>query len=698
MSSRGTGKAYNPFEMGGEKEKKLVELFRIQRDEAEDYFMTYKKPRLDKAFKLYMSYTGDRAKKIDSWQSNIFIPYIFSTIETLMPRILDARPELDVMARKISEIDRAAKVSQLLNWNWEIAKGDKELEEAVRASLIYGESYFQVYWLKDERELEYLSTKDINAKKYKYIKKKKIYYDAPVMEGVDPYELIYDPFTKRWDRKQYFLKRLVLSGADIKKKYPMASKVRLELAFKNEENDLTDWASIRREIRKNNSDLSNKNVSNNIEGGDAVYEQSNSSNVDNNSDYKLFEVFEWWRPRDDKFGVFVAGVPIFNKVCIPNPFDFKDNPFIPLQYLKPPFDNECIGLPYLLENPQLMLNTIKNQRLDASLLNIHKMWIVNPLANINKKDLTPRPFGIIWSQDPQGVREVQFSDVKSSAFEEENALKADMRYTSGVDDASMGVGGSGGSATEIRHLRESTLERVRLFINHIGETLSVVEKYWYMLYRQFMTNKMEIRVAGKDGNTGYALISKDDLDGTYDFRSTVIPSIAGQIDIERKQMMDLVQLIREDPSLDQSKVNSLLLSKWKIQLDQLKKTEETQQPGMDGAEGLSPEEAAMMESEYNLGQDPGVNEQGIPNELIQALAGAEGSGEAPSGFSGMNIPIDLLQAGAPPTAPGISGGQGGGGDNKAGFNRTGRVNTNIPLGNNSNPTASILKETNNLQS
>lgn len=185
----------------------------------------------------------------------------------------------------------------------------------------------------------------------------------------------------------------------------------------------------------------------------------------------MYEVFEWWRPYEDAYAVMVGGsyVPIFKDAVMPIPYDFKEAPFIEVPYVKMPNEFEGYGIPMILENPQLMLNMIKNQRLDAATLSIHKMWIVNPLANINKDELVTRPFGIIYSIDPNGVREVQFSDIKASAYKEEDLLKGDMRYSSGVDDFSMGAGGASSSATEVRHLRESTLERVRLFVNHLGD-------------------------------------------------------------------------------------------------------------------------------------------------------------------------------------------------------------------------------------
>ena len=230
------------------------------------------------------------------------------------------------------------------------------------------------------------------------------------------------------------------------------------------------------------------------------------------SKLKMYEVFEWWRPFEDEFAVMVNYIPILKGGSMPIPYDFKEAAFIDFPYLKVPGEFEGYSLPMILENPQIMMNMIKNQRLDAATLSIHKMWIVNPLANINKEELVTRPFGIIYSVDPNGVREVQFSDIKASAYKEEDLLKADMRYASGVDDFSMGAGGGANSATEVRHLRESTLERVRLFVNHLGDGFADLMRYWMDMQRQFFTKDMYIRIIGQDGEVQFPLIEKEELD------------------------------------------------------------------------------------------------------------------------------------------------------------------------------------------
>jgi hypothetical protein len=483
----------------------------------------------------------------------------------------------------------------------------------------------------------------------------------------------------------------------------MADKKRLKMALASGNKDLTDYAIIRNEIK-----FTHEKTVRGAEIGSTSGINGMTQPPGGHPSLDLHEVFEWTRPFDDFYAVMVNGIPVLKGGFLPILYDFKESPFIDVPYLKVPGEFEGYGVPLILENPQLMLNQIKNQRLDAAALNIHKMWIVNPLANTNRDELVTRPFGIIYSSDPNGVREVQFSDVKASAYKEEELLKNDMRYSSGVDDTSMGSSGGATSATEVRHLRESTLERVRLFVNHLGDGFSDVMRYWISMYRQLFTKKMHVRVLGEEGINVYPLIEKDDLMGQFDYRASVLPSIAGQNDIKKKQDMDLFQLLITLPFVDPRKLTSKILHSWNWSLDSVTKNEEEEMPGMPGQEGaqpgmegqLPPEMMAMMGGGQEMPQEIGLEPptksgKQIPPEVLQgalAMLRREGENDEQSGFSQASRPINLLQAGPPPTVKSKLRGA-----NPRGMNRGGKVNTNITTKKNTNPEAALLNRTFNIQ-
>lgn len=738
MGDRRYTQTYSPSDWG-KKDEEMRRIFYLQLQDCRNYFLNVTKPRLDRSYKLYIGWTGDRQREIKSWQSNVFIPYSQSVVETLMPRLLDARPDFTVQGRSSDDQAKTAKQQQLMDYLWEISKMDTTTESVARSALVYGTGYFQVSWKKDVREYKYLDTKDLSSKKYKYTTQEKTYYDAPFCEWVDNYSLWYDWHNVARESKQYWMKRLVLTEPEIRRKYPNADKQRLEIALNNAGGDLSDYANVRNLVKSNHQFIL-KGISpiTSYRGiGDDRY------NVYGDSRLRMYEVFEWTRPFDDSFAVMVGAsyVPILKGADTPIPYDFKEASFIEVPYLKLPGEFEGYGIPMLLENPQLMLNMIKNQRLDAVTLGIHKMWIVNPLANINKEELVTRPFGIIYSIDPNGVREVQFSDVKSSAYQEEELLKQDMRYSTGVDDFSMGSGGGASSATEVRHLRESTLERVRLFVNHLGDAYSDIMRYFMDMERQFFTDEMTIRIIGDDGAVQFPIIEKDDLMGKFDYRATVLPSIAGQLDVKKKQDMDLFQLLVSLPFIDPKKLTAKVLQDWSWSLDAISNPDQPSQPqvGPDGQPLSGGQPAVGPDGQPLPGGTPGAPMPGgapagpdmsggmppmpggtgpdqggsgmaqlagaIPPEVLKNmmryLGGAAGQQGSP--FAQAAMPIDLTKGSVPPTVQGAPGGGGPGyrnvgkTTNSRGHNMNGKVNTNSTSNSTSSEESRLMNRTLNLQ-
>ncbi len=563
-----------------------------------------------------------------------------------------------------------------------------------------GTGYMQAYWKHDERTMKFVKGVDYKKNKIKTKKETKVFYDGPYAEWVDNYDLWYDWHNKPAASKQFWFRRKILNASEIRRRYPLGDKTRLNQALASGAGNLEDYSRVRFQVKSTQERV--------VKGANRMQSSMTRGNISEiykdtaDPELKMNEVFEWWRPFDDAYSVMVNDVPVLKGGFIPNPYDFKEAPFIDIPYLKLPNEFEGMGLPMILESPQNMVNMIKNQRLDATTLNIHKMWIVNPLANIDKKELVTRPFGIIYSTDPQGVREVQFSDVKASAYKEEDMLKSDMRYASGVDDFSMGGGaGSAGSATEVRHLRESTLERVRLFVNHLGQGYSTLQRWWVDMYRQYYTEEMTIRVIGEDGAEQFPLIEKDDLMGKFDFKASVIPSIAGKQDIDKKQSMDLFQLLVNMPFVDPQKLTNKVLHNFNWTLDGVSKQEEQpQMPG--GMPGVPPEMAGMAGapggvSPEGMAPPPAIRSGGEvgPQKIQSALAMLEGGARGASPFAQAGSPINLLEGGGlPPTVAGVGKGATG---NPRGLNRGGAVNTNIPTSRGGSEAANLLTKAANIQ-
>jgi len=56
---RSSNNIYSPG-LFGKKEEELQRTFNLQMEDSRNYFLTIIKPRLDRAYKLYIAYGGDR--------------------------------------------------------------------------------------------------------------------------------------------------------------------------------------------------------------------------------------------------------------------------------------------------------------------------------------------------------------------------------------------------------------------------------------------------------------------------------------------------------------------------------------------------------------------------------------------------------------------------------------------------------------
>ena len=134
---------YSPSDYG-QREVDLLNSFYLQVEDSRNHFLSVIRPRLDRSYKLYIAYNGDRQRQIEPWQANVFVPYVQAAVETLIPRILDARPEFSVLPRNDENQFKAEKQQKLQDYLWEQAKMDSTAEMLVRSALVYGTGYLQV--------------------------------------------------------------------------------------------------------------------------------------------------------------------------------------------------------------------------------------------------------------------------------------------------------------------------------------------------------------------------------------------------------------------------------------------------------------------------------------------------------------------------------------------------------------------------
>lgn len=471
--------------------------------------------------------------------SNLFVPLTSSNVRTIHPRVISSRPQLLVLGRGREDAAKAEKIKAITEYNWEVSKADRTVRKVVLQAIIYGSGIFKVFWRTDKRVVSVPSGIDKN-KRLTYKKELRTDYDDNDLAAVDthggffPDPLCGDDIT----RGRFHVQRFLMTKEQAFATY----NVEPELAHCCGTGDITRYD----QVRLNQSTRYSKSKTE-VGGGGKSTTASQS---------QVIEVLEYWE-RDCLAIIF--GDTIVR--VTPNPYRHKQFPFIKLDYEELPFEFWANGVPQQLEQVQEGLNSTRNQRIDNVTLSIHKMFIIDPTGFLDEADLVPRPFGTIRTPNPQSVVPLEYGDIKSSAYLEDDKYMEAGKMATGIDDYSRGLQGSAStSATAVTLQKESTLERVKLFVENLESSYSDIMRLWLENDKQFLKNKKIERIIGNDPDApkevinaldrpfrtrkgalfDYPIIEKDDLMGQFDFIIASLSTLAASKELKRKNNVEIL--------------------------------------------------------------------------------------------------------------------------------------------------------------
>ena len=157
--------------------------------------LTWRQPfkeKWDRFYKMYRSYLDDTNYP---WQSNVWVPYSFSTVETLAPRMVARRPQIDVMPREAADEEYAEIQSKLIDFEWEAMNADDIMEDAVKSQLMYGTAIIKVFWKTETAEVVKKEPVDETFPELGIVEEEveETTFDGPEIELIDLYDFFWDP-------------------------------------------------------------------------------------------------------------------------------------------------------------------------------------------------------------------------------------------------------------------------------------------------------------------------------------------------------------------------------------------------------------------------------------------------------------------------------------------------------------------------
>lgn len=462
-------------------------------------------------------------------KANIFVPEIYTTIETLTPRLVSnflntSKPIVQVIGREESDMKNARAAEQLLLYQFERMNLPMKLVTFYKQALLYGTSIGKVYW------------------DYKLKNDGTVINDGPAFDVINLFDFYVDPEACGIDDARFCIHRSFLSMEELR--------------------DREDQG-----IYENVDQLKSCGECFGIAG-------NGNEKPDGNNDAlkeRDIEILEYWE--DDRV-VTVAGRSVILRDT-PNPFSHGKKPFVQLIFVPVPFEFYGIGVVEPIEGLQLELNTKRNQRLDNVSLVINRMWLLQRGALDDLRQLHSRPGGVIVVNDINGLQPLPSPDVTSSSYQEEDNIKNDMQNTSGVSDYIRGSQTTyRHTATEVKIKSDQSNTRFEFNFKLMAEMgLKRIAGMVIQLDQQFMDQERTVRLIGKNG-VEFVKISPDEISGNFDLIPDVDPMQIDESD-KKQQMLTLYSNLAKNPVVDQRVLSRKLLESFDFQnVDEILQGEE----------------------------------------------------------------------------------------------------------------------------
>lgn len=471
------------------------------------------------------------------WGAELFIPYAFATVETIIPRILANDPRMRMRPRKPEARESARAVEEYINQLQLEVSYDLKLQPTARRGLTYGIGVQKTFWRKQTRNMVQ-TVPSVSGKGYAAVKQEVVLYEGPDAEDVEIRDFFWDPVAKdinscRWVihrtwRDFGYVKRMVESG----KWFP------LDLEAVEGMTSDTAWSSLKQ----------------------PQLEAAGMSGLDLGK-IGLYEVWEGHDAISNEIHTVLNGeLVVQNDVT---PFYHRELPF---QVYTPTMqEGEFVGSGAIepMKHLQYELNTLRSQRRDNATVALMRPFLYrHGRADPSTFKMGPS-VGIPVQGDPsKDIIPLVFPDLPGSAYQEEDAIKSDIERVTGVSDPLSGGtgGGTAGSetATGIQIIQQSLNERTRLMGKNLErQVVRPAGRQWFENLKQHTLEQRPVRIDDPNAPGGFRISEigpdqlLDDIEGPIPDAGSTEPDDP----ISRSQAaQSIFQEFRDNPAIDQRKL------------------------------------------------------------------------------------------------------------------------------------------------
>lgn len=547
------------FEQSKENKKALNKV-NDRHKEAEDARQP-KEELWEECYRMWRAYREER----DDDKSNLFIPYLFSVVETVVPRITDTlfskKPFLKPLPNDPEDIEGAEAHEVLMEYQFKKSRFEEKVKQWVKQTAIYGTGFVKVYW---DRDVEKKIVKEKrffndpldliqkanemgmeNISSFKEVEKEIVKYEGVNIEVLDLFDVAIDPYAESIEKARYAVHETLRPKEYVKER------------IKNgvyDEVDMDDWEDIEKSATTGENDKF------------SILQRQESVDMANdpNDSEGMIKILEYWE--DNKVITIANGSIVLRNS--ENPFNHKKIPIV--EAVDTRSIKELYGIGEIEPNRYLQaeLNTNRNQRIENVKMAINNSYFYDKSA-LDEDDFIDAPNAKIpvRNRGQKSLNDIIFpvpkQPISRSAYTEEKVIKKDMQETSGVTQYVKGLSSDGATtATEITSLQKEANYRFKQKIRNIANALEKVGELWVALNQQFVTKNQYLRISGertkqlnfmqpqnygdtKMDKTGYQFlqVAPEDIAGQYDIEvaSSALEPIADK-QVRRQQLLQAFQM------------------------------------------------------------------------------------------------------------------------------------------------------------
>jgi hypothetical protein len=511
--------------------------------------------------RMYRSYV--EKKGAPGWRSAVYMPYVFSVIENIAPKMVSHLP--DFVCRPIGPEDviPAKGMEYMLKHASEMSDLHAELVLAIKSGLKFGTGILKNFYKQDIRKayekvpatqqvpqsqpqmnedgstafdmdgnpittttmveepvLDDMGQPVMISRPYEYE-----VYSGPASKWVDVFDFWPAPEATDIQDARYVIQRSMRTVEEVEEliaqgvyRLPPGMTSVGDLWATEDENG-TD-------IREQEVDLGNGNTDPNRHS---------------------CELLEFWT--NDNRVITVANRAWVIRVQ-ENPFWHGEKPYVRfVDYLQ---EGEFWGIGEVeaIEGLQDLANALINQRVDNVRLTTDAMFAVNTKAVEDERDLVIRPGGVIRISGDfmpsEAFQRIEMGDVTSQSFQEAQMIEQMIERVSGVTAYQLGMDSESNlnrTATGVSLITEAGNSKFALKVK-LMELLALrpLARQWGSIIQQFTEDETYIRMLGANGMWTFATLSPDMLMGALDYTIDTMSTTQNET-VQKEQAITLLQSV-----------------------------------------------------------------------------------------------------------------------------------------------------------